>query len=152
MTLHETLRNHTFTRGLTGEHIDKLASLATEVTFAEDQVILANRQRSQFFYLVASGSVNIELRTPTFTASVVAVGPDEVFGWSALLDDQDTLFQARAREHTVALRIGGADLIEACRSDGKLGVEILLRTLRVVAGRVQATEAKFAEMCGVRPG
>jgi hypothetical protein len=32
----------------------------------------------------------------------------------------------------------------------ELGTEILQRTLQVVAGRVKATEVRFAEMCGVR--
>jgi len=81
---------------------------------------------------------------------VLAVGPGQAFGWSALLDHQDTVFQVRAREETAALRFAGADLTEACRSDGELGVEILLRTLQVAAGRIEATEARFAEICGVR--
>jgi len=136
--------------GLADPQIAKLAALATEVTFAEDEVILVDRQQSRYFYLVTSGSVNIELHTPIFTVSVLAVGPGQAFGWSALLDRQDTVFQVRARERTAALRIGGPDLTQACRDDGELGVEILLRTLQVAAGRIQATEAKFAEMCGVR--
>ena len=35
------------------------------------------------------------------------------------------------------------------RTDPDLGAEILLRILGVVAGRVKATEERFAEMCGV---
>lgn len=150
LTLEETLRNHAFMRGLADRHIAKLAALATEVTFAEDEVILMDRRQSQYFYLVTSGSVNIELHSPIFTVSVLAVGPGKTFGWSALLDHQDTVFQVRAREQATALRIAGPDLTQACRDDGELGVEILLRTLQVAAGRIQATEAKFAEMCGVR--
>jgi len=136
--------------GLADRHVATLAALATEVAFAENEVILEDRQQSRYFYLVTSGSVNIELHTPIFTVSVLAVGPGQAFGWSALLDRQDTVFQVRARERTAALRIGGPDLTQACRDDGELGVEILLRTLQVAAGRIQATEAKFAEMCGVR--
>ena len=150
LTQEDTLRNHAFTRGLADRHIAKLASLATEVTFAENEVILVDREHSQYFYLVTSGSVNVELHTPIFTVSVLAVGAGQAFGWSAVLDHQDTVFQVRAREPTAALRIAGPDLTEACRRDGELGVEILLRTLQVAAGRIQATEAKFAEMCGVR--
>jgi len=150
LTLEETLRNHGFVRGLADRHIAKLAALATEITFAENEVILVDRQQSQYFYLVTSGSVNVELHSPIFTISVLAVGAGEAFGWSALLDHQDTVFQVRARERTAALRIAGRDLTEACRNDGELGVEILLRTLRVAAGRILATEARFAEMCGVR--
>jgi len=150
LTLEETLRNHAFMRGLADRHIAKLASLATEVTFAENEVILMDRRQSQYFYLVTSGSVNIELHAPIFTVSVLAVGPGQAFGWSALLEHQDTVFQVRAREQTSALRIAGPDLTQACRDDGDLGVEIMLRTLRVAAGRIKATEARFAEICGVR--
>jgi hypothetical protein len=67
-----------------------------------------------------------------------------------LLDDQETLFQVRAREYTTALRLDGATLQAACRRDTLLGVEVLQRALEVVAGRVRATEIRFAEMCGVR--
>jgi CRP-like cAMP-binding protein len=149
LALLDTLRDHAFTSGLTDHQIAKLAALATEVTFTENEVILADRQRSEYFYLVTKGSVNVQIHTASFTVSMVALGRGQAFGWSALLDHQDTLFQVRAREQTTALRIAGTDLTKACRKDGALGVEILLRILQVVAGRIQATEAKFAEMCGV---
>ena len=150
MTLQHTLRNHAFMWGLADRHVAKLASLATEVTFAENEVVLVDRQQSQYFYLVTSGSVSIELHAPIFSVSVLAVGPGQAFGWSALLEHQDAVFQVRAREQTAALRIAGPDLAEACRNDSELGVEILLRTLQVAAGRIKATEARFAEICGVR--
>lgn len=150
LTLEGTLRTHAFMRGLADRHIARLAALATEVTFAENEVILMDRRQSRYFYLVVSGSVNIELHSPIFTVSVLALGPGQAFGWSALLEHQDTVFQVRAREQTAALRIAGPDLTQACRSDGELGVEIMLRTLQIAAGRIQATEARFAEICGVR--
>jgi CRP-like cAMP-binding protein len=81
---------------------------------------------------------------------VQALGPGQVFGWSALLDRQDTLFQVRAREHTTALRIEGSDLKALFRRQPDLGTELLQRTLQVVASRVRATEQRFAEMCGIR--
>jgi CRP-like cAMP-binding protein len=81
---------------------------------------------------------------------VQALVPGQVFGWSALLDHQDTLFQVRARECTEALRLDGEQLKAACQSDTQLGNEVRQRALRVVAGRVRATEIRFAEMCGVR--
>jgi CRP-like cAMP-binding protein len=137
-------------RGLADRQIAKLAAMAAEVTFAENEVILMDRRQSQDFYLVTSGSVSIELHSPIFTVSVLAVGPGQAFGWSAVLEHQDTVFQVRAREQTTALRIAGPDLAQACRDDGEMGVEILLRTLQVAAGRIQATEARFAEICGVR--
>lgn len=146
----KTLQNHTFTRGLGDVQLEELAELATEVTFETDEVVLVDGQRSTSFYLLTSGSVAVELSTGSFVVCVEALGPGQVFGWSALLDHQDTLFQVRAREKTTALRLNGAQLKAQCKSDTSLGTEFLQRTLQVVAGRVKATEIRFAEMCGVK--
>jgi CRP-like cAMP-binding protein len=151
LALQETLREHTFLHGFSEEQIARLAAVATRVSFDENQIVLADRQRSSAFYFLVSGSVAVELRAPRFAVCVQALGPGEVFGWSALLDHQDTLFEVRARENTEALRVSGDDLKSLCHGDAPLGVEFLQRTLQVVASRVRATEARFAEMCGIRP-
>ncbi|MBZ5585953.1 MAG: cyclic nucleotide-binding domain-containing protein [Acidobacteriia bacterium] len=150
MPLFAPLGRHHFTQGLTETQIESLAALAAEVAFEENEVILEAGQRSTSFYLLTSGSVAVELRTASYSVCVQALGPGQVFGWSALLDHQDTLFQVRARERTTALRLEGAALARLCRTDTQLGTEILHRTLQVVAGRVKATELRFAEMCGVK--
>lgn len=150
LSVGEALRQQAFFQGLSREQFAALAQLASEVTFSENEVILEDGHRSEYFYLLLSGSVAVELRTPRYSVSVQALGPGQAFGWSALLNDQDTLFQVRAREVTTALRFDGAALKAKCREDSGLGCEILSRTLQVVAGRVRATELRFAEMCGVR--
>jgi CRP/FNR family transcriptional regulator, cyclic AMP receptor protein len=150
VALDDMLRYHRFTHGLSDHQIATLASMAAEVTFAEDELVLVDGQCSKNLYLVFEGSVSVELHTQRFTVSVQALGAGQAFGWSSLLDDQDTLFQVRARERTTALRLDGATLNQACRTDPSLGYEILHRALKLVAGRVQATEERFAEMCGVR--
>jgi len=145
-----TLRSHAFVRGLTEPQLDLLESLASPVTFEENDVIVVDGARSRSFYLLQSGSVAVELRTPGYSVCVQALVAGQVFGWSALLDDHETLFQVRARERTTALRIDGSALQTACHADPQLGAAILERLLRVVAGRVRHTELRFAEMCGVR--
>jgi CRP/FNR family cyclic AMP-dependent transcriptional regulator len=147
----QVLRAHTFAHGLSESQVAGLAVLAANVTFAENEVILDAGQRSTFFYLLVEGSVAVELRTPRYAVCVQAVGPGQVFGWSALLDHRDTVFQVRSRERSTALRLDGAALTAAFQTDSQLGVEILRRTLQVVADRVKATELRFAEMCGIKP-
>jgi CRP-like cAMP-binding protein len=150
MTPQEVLRSHAFTCGLSETQTARLADLATPVSFEENDIALPAGEPSRFFYLLASGSVAVELKTRTFTVCVQALSAGEVFGWSALLDVQDTLFQIRAREHTAALRFLGEDLAGVCYSDPTFGVEFLRRTLRTVAGRVKGAENALAELCGVR--
>ena len=146
----KALREHAFTQGLDEAQIACLARIATPVTFDENELILVDGERSRSFYLLSSGSVVVELRTAQYVIAVQALGPGTVFGWSALLDDHDTLFQVRARENTTALQIDGATLREECMSNTALGVEFFHRILGVVAGRVKATETRFAEMCGIK--
>ena len=146
----QVLRDHAFTQGLSDAQIEHLAGISSPVAFEENEVVLVDGARSTSFFLLLTGSVVVELRTPQYVMVVQALGPGNAFGWSALLDDQDTLFQVRAREHTTALQIDGATLKDYCMSDPTLGAEFFHRILRVVAGRVRATEMRFAEMCGVR--
>jgi CRP-like cAMP-binding protein len=159
MTLGESIRRHKLTKGLCEEEITALAKLATKVEFDEGTLILKEGQLSEHFYLLLAGSVAVELRTPQFNICVQALGPGEAFGWSAVLDHHETLFQIdhhetlfqiRAREPICAVRISGSALTELCRNRSQLGTELLLRTLCLVAGRVKATERRLAEMCGVR--
>jgi len=72
-------------------------------------------------------------------------GADEAFGWSALLDHHDTMFQFRARERATALCLTGEDLLAVCHQDPVLGGEILGHALRLIAWRLRATEVRLAE-------
>ncbi len=148
--IRQSIHDHAFLFGLDSEHLETLTQLASHVTFDENDVILVDGQHSRSFYLLTAGSVAVELHSPGFVVCVQALGPGDVFGWSSLLSDQDTLFQVRAREKTEALRIDGLELKRACQKDPTLAAEIFARTLQVVATRVKATEIRFAEMCGIR--
>ena len=150
--IYDVLAAHAFTHGLTESQTRSLAEIAREVHFAEDDVVLVEGERSKSFYLLVSGSVAVELRTARYAICVQSLSDGHVFGWSSLLDRQDTLFQVRAREGTTVLQIDGARLKECCFRDPALGTELLHRLLQVVAGRVKATELRLAEMCGVKVG
>jgi CRP/FNR family transcriptional regulator, cyclic AMP receptor protein len=150
MTLSETLNAHPFTSGLSEPQVAKLAQLAREVSFREGEIILVAGQQSKHFYLLLAGSLCIEVGTSSYVVWVQILGPGDAFGWSALLDHHDTLFQVRAREASRALCLDGELLSAVLHADSELAAEILRRTLTLVAGRVQATEARLGEMCGVK--
>lgn len=148
--VNKIFKGHAFAAGLTNAQVATLSALAHEVGFIEDELILVARQQSKFFYLLLSGSVCIEVGTRSYTLAIQVLGPGEAFGWSALLDHHDTLFQVRAREQSKAWCLDGARLSAALQDDPVLAAELLRRTLKLVAGRVQATEAKLGELCGIR--
>jgi CRP-like cAMP-binding protein len=150
MALLDALSHHDFIAGLTAFQLDRLLPLAREVSFEENELVLIAGQQSKQFYLLLTGSVCVEARTRAYTISIQSLGRGEAFGWSALLDHHDTLFQVRAREHSTALCLDGAGLDAAFHADPELAAEMLRRALKLVAGRVQATEVMLGQLCGVR--
>jgi CRP-like cAMP-binding protein len=152
MTLNETLCKHTFTAGMSESQVARLAEVAHEVRFQENEVILKAGQPSKHFYLLVAGSVCIEVGAKTYVVWVQILHPGEAFGWSALLDRHDSLFQVRARETSHALCLDGERLSSVLHGDTDLAAEFFRRTLSLVAGRVQATERRLGEMCGIRIG
>ncbi|HYL39366.1 MAG TPA: PA2169 family four-helix-bundle protein [Bryobacteraceae bacterium] len=148
MTL--ALRDHAFLSGLNESQFATLAKIAQPVQFGEHELILAAQQRSRDFYLLLSGSVAIELDTRLYAVRIQFLGPGDAFGWSALLEEGDTLFDVRTRERSTALRLDGARLSAALRKDPALAAELLKRVLHLVAARVHATEMCLGEFCGVR--
>jgi len=87
--------------------LSNLASLASSAEFKEDELILIAGQHSEHLFLLLSGSV-VEVPTPLYVVCVQALRPGDAFGWSSLLNQQDTLFQVRAREKSTAIRWEGA--------------------------------------------
>jgi len=150
MTHPEVLGQQPFFAALDVEQIAKLAPLAREVRFPEEEVILHADGPAEHFYLLLSGCVRIEVHTQSFNYCIQDVGPGEVFGWSSLLGQRDTLFQVRARDKSSALCLDGARLREILRSDPQLEAELLRRTLAVAADRIQATETKLGQLFGLR--
>jgi uncharacterized protein (TIGR02284 family) len=146
----QALRGHAFLSGLDEAQLATLAKIAEPVKFREQELIFRAQQQSLDFYLLLSGSVSIELNEGHYAVRIQSLGPGDAFGWSALLEHHDTLFDVRTRERCTALRLDGAALSAALRKDPVFAAELLRRTLHLVAGRVDATERRLAEFCGVR--
>jgi CRP-like cAMP-binding protein len=150
MALIDQLKNHPFIQGMSEPMIRKLALFAREVRFEPDQVVFRAGDDEYEFCLIVSGTFCVELGTPVYAVLIQTLGPEEVFGWSALLDHRYSFFQVRALEGSEALRIDGAKLREACLTDAKLGAEIYRRIAEVAARRIQAVELRLAEFFGAK--
>jgi CRP/FNR family transcriptional regulator, cyclic AMP receptor protein len=148
MALERILKRSRFAGRLSAPHRETLGAMGRRIEFDEDQLILQARQRSTHFYLLVSGSVCVEVRTPVYTVCVQVLGPGDAFGWSSFLDHHDTLFQVRAREASRVICWDALPLFDACRKNPEFGLELYTSVLEVVAGRVKATESKLAEFCG----
>jgi CRP-like cAMP-binding protein len=148
------LKDHPFVEGLSPEHMDKLASLAKQVTFERDEILFREGDESHTFYLIFYGKVGLEVVAPGKLIRVMTLVEGEELGWSAVLPSESKHFQARALSNVRALVFDGTALRVEFEKDCSLGYSITRRLLEVVAGRLQATRMQlldlYAPAVGVR--
>jgi CRP/FNR family transcriptional regulator, cyclic AMP receptor protein len=137
--LFDVVREQPFLKGFRAEHIEKVAAMASKVHFAADEVIFREGEESDFFYLLLSGKVALEVCAPGRTLRVQTLGKEDELGWSSFLEKETRRFQARSLTSVQALRFEGVRLRAACSEDRDLGHALEHRLLQVVSGRLQAT-------------
>ena len=142
------LSAHPFTAGIEKSVLVRMAAYAHEVTFAPDQVVFGAGERSLHFGLLLSGSACVELSTPFYGMTIQILSAGDAFGWSALLDENSTVFQVRARETTRALCFDGRRLARACARDRRLSAVVYRHLAEVLAKRVRAVELRLEEFAG----
>jgi len=145
-TILAKLRHHPFVAGFEPRHIDKLASLASEIRFDRDHVLFREGDESSEFYLIVTGLVALEIAAPGHTFRVQTLFAGDELGWSALLMGSGKHFQARVLDRVDALAFEGEELLAACREDTHFGFILMQRLLAVVAGRLQATRLQLLDM------
>jgi CRP/FNR family transcriptional regulator, cyclic AMP receptor protein len=130
---------HAFLRGLSQRHLLALASVARPFTTAAGQYLAREGETAHAFYLIQSGHLALETRSPERgQVSVQTVGPGEVVGWSWLVAPYRWQFDCRAVERAQGLALDGAWLRERCELDHEFGYHLLKHLVAVIAGRLAA--------------
>jgi len=135
-----------FLQGLSDDHVEKLMALASEARFSADDIVFGEGEKSDFFYLLLSGKVALEVRTSGHTLRVQTLGAGDELGWSSFMEEEARRFQARALVRVQALRFAGAHLRKACAEDRELGYALEHRLLQVVSSRLQATLLQLSDI------
>lgn len=132
--------------GMEISQIKKLALLATEVSFAENEVIYREGDEGKAIYFIEKGQVVIEMNQPDGSkVTVSTIGPGQLFGWSALFPGRRKQASARATTPTWAIALDAARLHEAFRLDPKLEVALIQRVTEVIADRLAGSRRQLAQ-------
>ena len=130
---HEERREHLaraelFT-GLSDGELDEVASVAGELDFAPDAVIVRQGQVETGFYLVVTGSVKVMRGGDP----IATLGPGEVFGELTVLDQKPRIASVVAAEPTTCMAIASWDLLRLVESKPSIAIGLL----RVLADRLR---------------
>ena len=150
-TIDVVLRDAPLFRGLAAEQLEVLAGCASNVRFAEGEVLFREGDEADTFYLVRHGTIALETFVPARgPVTIETAEAGEVVGWSWLFPPYRWHFDARALSLVRATAFDGACLRGKCDADPALGYELMRRFAQVMIERLQWTRLRLLDLYGSR--
>lgn len=141
------LRSTELTSDMETKHLRRLAAMATQVEFAEGEIIYSRGDMGQALYLIQDGEVIIETDIPgQGPVTLNVLGPGQFFGWSSLFPSERKMFCTRAMKPTRAIAIDASQLRAAWQTDHDLEYAIVRRAGKDMATRIKATRQQLAKV------
>jgi CRP/FNR family cyclic AMP-dependent transcriptional regulator len=142
-----TLQSLEFTKELDQKHLEKLATIATYVTFSEDATIFREGDVSELVYLIEEGQVSLVTQVPGHgQVTILTLGPGQLLGWSSLFPPERKTAGAQTVEPTRLVAINSRQLREMCQTDHDLGNSIMWRVAEVISNRLRAARAQLLDI------
>jgi CRP-like cAMP-binding protein len=143
----ETLRHIRFLEGLPPEQLQQVASLARLEEYRRGALIFREGQRLERIFLVAEGSVSLEICAPGQGCKrIQTIGPGELLGWSPVLGQGPMTATARALVPTQLAVLDAARVVALCRHDPEFCFTFLWRTAEALASRLNATRLQLLDV------
>lgn len=143
----EALLPMEFSQGLDSCHLTKLATMATQKTFEEGDIIFQEGDTGKMIYLVQDGCVAIYISVPgRGRVTILTVKSGRLLGWSSLFPPHHRMAGARAMLPTRVIAIDAAQLWKACNADHDLGYTVMCRVAEAITSRLIATRLQLLDM------
>lgn len=140
------LRSMEALHDMESDHLKKLASIAYEKEFAEDDIIYKEGDIGHAIYLIQEGEVVIDMEVPEHGRAVVlTVGPGQLFGWSSLFPPRRKAARAVVSKPTRAIILEANHMRRLFQADHQLEFAVTRRVTEVVADRVKMTRLQLVK-------
>ncbi|MGV9697791.1 cyclic nucleotide-binding domain-containing protein [Streptomyces sp. NPDC003470] len=134
-------------RALPPEHRQRLLEAAHETAFPQDARLFEEGGRADRFWIIRTGTVDMDLRVPGRRAAVVeSLGHQELVGWSWLYPPHVWHLGAEAVTPVRAFEFDAARVREMCREDTDLGMNVALWVGGVVTRRLHAARTHLLDL------
>ena len=147
--IEEMLKNHKFFRDMKREDIATLAGCASTTTIPADEVIFRQQQETDFFYVVRSGKVAVDIHSGEENPlTIQTLGAGSILGWSWIFPPYLWQFDARAIEDTEVIKMDARCVRKKIDGDPRLGFDLMQRFSLIMLERLQATRLQLLDMYG----
>jgi len=136
-------------QGMSHEALALLSGCATNVRFADGEMLFREGDDAHVFYVIRHGRVALDMFVPARgPVTIETVDPGEVIGWSWLFPPYRWHFDAKALGLVRATVFGGACLREKCEQDAAFGYDLMSRFAQVMIERLQWTRLRLLDVYG----
>ena len=147
--LAETLQEIRFLHDVSPAHLEKLVKAASLRDFKQAAVVFREGDVAKCVYLVVTGKVSLEICAPGVGCKrILTVGPGELLGWSALLDETRLTATARTIEPTQLVELDADRLLALFDKNPRVGYEFTRRAMQAVSKRLSATRMQLVDVFG----
>ena len=144
----EKIRRASLFNGLTDDEMEKVLSLAHEITWGEGETLITEGETGETIYIIYSGAVRVSKRL-TLQQFSDEIGQSEktlihmdatepiVVGEVAMLTKAERSATITATKDCAALEIYGPDLGKLCESDADLGFKVMRNLAQILSDRLR---------------
>lgn len=137
----------TAVRALPTDHRDRLLHLAREVSFPEGVRLFEEGERADRFWIVRTGTVDLDLRVPGRRPAVIeSLGHNDLVGWSWLYRPFIWHLGAGTASPVRAWEFDATAVRMLCEADAEFGRSIDHWVGEVVAHRLQAARSRLLDL------
>ena len=147
--IRELLTEHAFFQGLGEEAIAFIAGCGSIVHVEADRFLFREGDPADYFYVIRSGRVALEVHGPERGALVLdVIGEGDIAGASWLFPPYRWELDARAVVQISAVRLDAACLRAKCEEDRRLGFELMKRLAEIMRRRMQSARMRLLDLYG----
>jgi CRP-like cAMP-binding protein len=142
-----TLQGISFLQDIDPAHLEQIAGIAEVRVYDTTDILFHEGERADYVYLVVTGKIMLELSPSTiFQKNLMSVGPGEMLGWSAFVEQCNYASTGVVAAPTELIRIEGKLLRAICDKDPEFGYDFMHRIMRALAKRLTTTWSQLANI------
>ncbi|MDT0448561.1 Crp/Fnr family transcriptional regulator [Streptomyces hesseae] len=130
-------------------HRERLMELGHEVSFPAGTRIFEEGQRADRFWVIRSGTVDLDIHVPGRQAAVVeTLAAGRLLGWSWLCPPHQWHLGAESTAPVEAWQFDAAEVLALCERDPELDHALLAYVVEVIGGRLRAARTRLLDLYG----
>ncbi|MEZ5286735.1 MAG: cyclic nucleotide-binding domain-containing protein [Vicinamibacterales bacterium] len=149
LTLASALEAHAFLRGVPGDLVRRIATIAHEVSLPAGAFVIREGDDADRLYLIRAGAAALEVTMPGKpVVRLETLGPDDILGLSWMNPPHRWQFDARVVEPVTAIAIEAGPLRDWIRDDPRMGQAVAMRLVSQLQRRLERVRLQRLDVYG----